>query len=73
VLCLEVVINHTKPPATQSTPAPPLEPVPAKTTPAIAVNNGLTHPYANAPDATYALPVNHNFAAALKQAPASLR
>jgi hypothetical protein len=65
----EVVINRTRPPITRSAPAPSLEPVTVEATPAAAVDNGPTHPYADVPDATYAPPVNRNFAAAPKQAP----
>jgi hypothetical protein len=65
----EVVINRTRPPVTRSAPAPSSEPVTVEATPA-AVDNGPTHPYADVPDATYAPPVNCNFAATPKQAPA---
>jgi hypothetical protein len=69
VMHLEVVINRTRPPVPRSTPTPLPEPVTAEVTSAAAVDNGSTHPYADVPDATYAPPVNRNFAAAPKPAP----
>ena len=66
----EVVINRTKPPVTRSAPTPPPAPVTAEATPVVAADNGPTHPFADAPDATYAPPVNRNFGAVPKQAPA---
>jgi hypothetical protein len=66
VLRPEVVIPRTKPATKVATvPTPPVtEPAVAET-----IVEPPTHPYAEAPDATYAPPSNRNFAALPKQAP----
>ena len=73
VMRLEVVLPRKKPvdkhvESRSASPAPVPAPAP-QNEPSNAREPEVTHPFANVSDATYAPPVNHNFAAAPKPQP----